>query len=70
MNRKNLKSCDMYLQSWTKYLEQSQEIQQNWTGLQRFNIYFSVSFDCYCQSLISQRRGLLNIMSPPTFEIF
>ena len=37
----------------TKYLEQFKEIQENWTGLENFDIYFCVLFDCYCQSLIS-----------------
>ena len=29
------------LQSWTKYLEQNGKIQQNWTGKEKFEIYFA-----------------------------
>ena len=44
-----------HLFSQTKYFEQSKEIQQNWTGLEHFDIYFCVLFDCYIQILISGR---------------
>ena len=41
------------LQSGTKYLEQNREIQSYWTGKEKFDIHFSVIFDCYCSSHIS-----------------
>ena len=44
------------LQSWAKCLEQNREIQWNWTGQEKFDIYFGVFFDCCCQSLISGRE--------------
>ena len=44
------------LQSYAKYLEQTREIQQNWTGQEKFDIYFCVFFDCCCQTLISERE--------------
>ena len=47
--------CSDYKQSCTKYLEQSKEIQYNWTGLD-FHIYFCVLLDCFCQKLISERK--------------
>ena len=43
------------LQYWAKYLKQNREIQKNWTGQVKFDIYFCVFFDCYCQNLISGR---------------
>ena len=56
------------LQSWAKYLEKNREIQYNWTGLEKFDIYFCVFSDCYCQSLISGRDA--GQMALPKFKIF
>ena len=33
------------LQSWTKFMKQCQEIKQNWTGQENFEICFCVIFD-------------------------
>ena len=30
-------------------MEQSKEIQKNWTGLENFDICYSLLSDCYCQ---------------------
>ena len=43
-------------QSRAKYLEQNREIQRNWSGKEKFDIYFRVFFDCYCQRWISGRK--------------
>ena len=37
------------LKSWTKYLEQSKEIKQNWIGLRNFEFCFFLSFYSYYQ---------------------
>ena len=37
---------------------------------QKFDIYFCVFFDCYCQGLISGRETEHWVMFPPKFEIF
>ena len=58
----------MSLQYWTKYLEQNREIQQNWIGQEKFDIYFCVFFCWYWQSLISGRETWHWAMSPPKFE--
>ena len=44
------------LQSSAGYLEQNGEIQWNWTGQGKFDIYFCVFFDCYSRSLVSERE--------------
>ena len=44
------------LQSWAKYLEQSKNIERNWTRLGNFNICFCLLFEQYCQSFISGRE--------------
>ena len=36
------------IQSPTKHLEQSREIQQNWIGPENLRIYFYVCSDCHC----------------------
>ena len=65
----NFKSL-MGLQSWTIYLEQSKETQSYWAGLESFDIYFCVFFDCLCQSLIFVRdTGRLG-PSSLKFQIF
>ena len=46
----------LFRQSWAKYLEQNREIQENWTGQEKFDICFCVLFECYCQSLICWRE--------------
>ena len=38
---------------WTKYLEQSKEIKQNWATTKVFDTYFCAIFDCYCRNFIS-----------------
>ena len=43
------------LQSWANFFW-IREIQWNWTGQEKFDIYFGMFFDCYCQSLISGRE--------------
>ena len=43
------------LQSSAGYLERNGEIRWNWTGQGKFDIYFCVFFDCYCQSLASEK---------------
>ena len=45
------------LQSWTKYLEQSKEIKQNWIGLRNFLICFFISFYSYYQKFIFGREN-------------
>ena len=64
------KTLHVGLQSWAKYLEQNREIQSNWTGQEKFDIYFCLFFDCYCQSLISGGETGHWAMSPPKFKIF
>ena len=44
------------LQSWTKYLEQSKEIQENWTIIEKFDIYFCVFFDYITKVLFLKGR--------------
>ena len=43
-------------QSWTKYLEKTKEIQQNWTGTENFDNYFCKTFDCSYKFFISRRK--------------
>ena len=40
------------------------------TGQAKFDIYFSVLFDCYCQTLIFGMENGHYGMSPPKFNIF
>ena len=47
-----------------KYLEQSNEIQSNWVGLENFDIYFWVLFESYCQSFISPPKCDIFVMFP------
>ena len=35
----------LFLQSWEKCLQQSEEIKQNWVALQNFNIFICVILD-------------------------
>ena len=42
--------------SCTKYFEQNRGLQENCTGQEKFDMYFCVSSDCYCQSLVSVRE--------------
>ena len=58
------------LQSRKKYLEPIRELQQNWAGKEKFDIYFFVFFDCYCKSLISGRETRHWAMSPLKLEKF
>ena len=44
-----------YLQFRKKWLEQSKEIKQNWTGRKNFDICFYVIFGCYDHQFISGR---------------
>ena len=37
-------------QFWAKYLEQSREIQKNWTGQEKFDIYFCLFFTIIAKS--------------------
>ena len=47
-------------------MKQNREVQSNWTVQEKFDIYFSVFFNCYCQNLIDCRytghhlHGFLN----------
>ena len=43
------------LQSWTKHLEQSREIKQNWTGTGNLDNCPCLIFDHYYKHLISGR---------------
>ena len=43
-------------QSWTKYLEKTKEIQQNWTETENFDNYFCAIFDCSYKLFISGRK--------------
>ena len=44
-------------------------IQWNWSGQEKFDVYFWVFFDCYCQSLLSGGETGRWAMSPPKFEV-
>ena len=44
------------LQSWTKKLEQSKEVKQNWTGAENFENYFCLDFQVYYKSFIFGRK--------------
>ena len=58
------------LQSWTGYLGWNGGIQYNWTGQEKFGIYFCVFFDCYWQSLISGKETKHQTVSKEIFLIF
>ena len=58
------------LQSQTKYFQQYRKIQYNWTGKEKFSIYFCMFFNCYCQSLISSRETGHQDICAPKFENF
>ena len=45
-----LTRSNMELQAWTKYLEQSKEIKQNWAGTENF------IFDCLYKNFGSKKR--------------
>ena len=45
----------MRLQTQAKYLEQNRAILSNWTVEEKFNIYFSMFFNCCCKILISSK---------------
>ena len=36
-------------------MDQNRKIQSSWTVQEKFDIYFSVLFNCYCQNLMSSR---------------
>ena len=46
----------LFRQSWKKFLKQKEEIKQNKTGLEKFDIFFCVLFNCYCQRFIYWRE--------------
>ena len=53
------------LQFQVGHLNQGKEIQWICTGLENFDIYFGLLFDCYCQILISGREtGRRTMFSP------
>ena len=51
----------LILQSWTKFLEQSKGIKENWTGLEKSDIWFCVLSDCFAKFLFLEWR----LMYPP-----
>ena len=54
-NRRN-EAAVRQLQTWTKYLEKTKDIKQNWTVIENLDNCFYVIFDCYYKSLISGRK--------------
>ena len=54
IRKKNFRSA-IHPQTQTKYLKQNREIQQQWTGHEKFDIYFLMFFHSLCQSFISGR---------------
>ena len=38
--------CIQGLQAWVKYIKQSEEVKENWTGAENFDICLSIIFDC------------------------
>ena len=54
----------MELQAWTKYLEQSKEIEQNWAGTENF------IFDCLYKNFGSKRRTGLSLTKFDLFLLF
>ena len=69
IRKKNFRSA-IHPKTQTKYLEQNREIQQQWTGHEKFDIYFLMFFHSLCQSFISGRGTGYWAMSPPKLEIF
>ena len=51
-----------------KNLERSNEIQYNWTGLENFDICFSILFECYCLVLVPARETGHWAIYPTNFE--
>ena len=60
----------MVLQFWTKYLEQSKEVKQNWTEAENFDNCFYKTFDRYYENFISAGTTGRSALSPPNFDIF
>ena len=58
------------IQSWTKYLEQSKEINSNRSGEERFDNCFFVIFDHCYENLILKDRPLLSLRNFDIFLIF
>lgn len=52
----SLKRCFLYSQCCTKLLEQCNEINQNWIGLEMFDICFCIISYHYCYSFNSEKR--------------
>ena len=48
-------------------MKQCQEIKQNWTGQENFEIYFCVIFDHYYQFFIYGRKTGYKALSPTIF---
>ena len=55
-SEKNYSRLILMFQSWTKYLQQSKEINQNWTGAENLDNCFCESFDRYYKSFIAGRK--------------
>ena len=45
-----------------KCFEQSREIPKSWTVQEKFDVYFCMFFDWYCQSIIPGRMGRMGGM--------
>ena len=59
-----------YPQSLTKYLEQSKEIKQNWTGPEKLDICFSVIFNLHYQIFTSENETGHMALLLPNFDFF
>ena len=59
-----------HLPSWTKYLEVSKKIKQNWTIPGNFEMCFCVNFNYYYQKFISRKLTGHQHLSPPNLSFF
>ena len=51
-------------------ISKKNEVQQNWTEQENFDMYFYLFFNCFCQGVVSGRETGRWTMSPASFEFF
>ena len=55
-----------FRQSRAEYLQQHSEIHRNWTGKEKFGIYFLVIFKTYCKCLVFWKETVHQLCAHPS----